>query len=68
MSAPSLATTPTAAHDLGLDCLFSSGLWEMTQFDMSSVNRYCVVAEVTAAHAQDSRLKYLLRSVGVKRC
>jgi hypothetical protein len=24
----------------------------MTQFDMSSVNRYCLVAEVTTEHAQ----------------
>jgi hypothetical protein len=24
----------------------------MTRFDMSSVNRYCVVAEVTTEHAQ----------------
>jgi len=36
----------------GHDCLLSSGLWEMTQFDMSSVNRYSVVAEVTTEHAQ----------------
>jgi hypothetical protein len=40
--APSLATS---AHKADHDCLLSSGLWEMTQFDMSSVNRYCVVAE-----------------------
>lgn len=43
MCDPSLATTPTGAHDVGHNCLFSSGLWEMTQFDMSSVNRYCVL-------------------------
>lgn len=49
---PLFPPSPTGAHEPGHDCLLSSGLWEMTQFDMSSVNRYCVVAEETTEHAQ----------------
>jgi len=47
-----LPPSPTGAHEPDHDCLLSSGLWEMTQFDMSSVNRYCVIVEVTTEHAQ----------------
>jgi hypothetical protein len=49
---PLLSPPHTGAHEPGHDCLLSSGLWEMTQFNMSSVNRFCVVAKVTTEHAQ----------------
>jgi len=49
---PLLPPSPIGPHEPGHDCLLSFGLWEMTQFDMSYVNRYCVVAEVTTEHEQ----------------
>ena len=56
MGHPLLPPSPTGANEPGHDCLLSYGLWEMTQFDMSSVNRYCGVAEVTTEQRQPAEV------------